>query len=153
MCPDESRPNHAELRMTKQREFEETPSLWLEFTAKVGKVPGKTMDPIPLGKLPSLTSPPAKVDGAERKSKIDNEIRAKILSFIRQRAPSEVDDPGVTIDEIHAHIAAWVRNDPKLAGKSVRKPIIRGHVDDLKNAEDIVHINPDRRPYRYCLAG
>lgn len=152
MCPDETRPNHAEIRMTKQREFEETPSLWLEFIPKIGQVPDKTKEPIPLGKLPSLASPPPKVDGTARKGKIDDEIRAEISSFIRQRAPNQGDNAGVTIDEVHAHIAHWVTGGAKLAKKPLSKPIIRAHVDYLKNARQIVHINPDCRPYRYRLA-
>lgn len=149
MLPDQSRPNHSEIRMTKQREFEETPSIWVEFNGITGTVPGENMEPIALGKQPSLASPPEKFTNAQQKEKIDQEICDEILAFIKERASSQSSSAGVTVKEIQKRIADWVHRDPESGRKTPSISIVREHVDDLAESNRVVHLNPGKKPHRY----
>jgi hypothetical protein len=107
------------------------------------------MEPIALGKQPSLASPPEKFTNAQQKEKIDQEICDEILAFIKERASSQSSSAGVTVKEIQKRIADWVHRDPESGRKTPSISIVREHVDDLAESNRVVHLNPGKKPHRY----
>ena len=104
------------------------------------------MDPIDLGKMPVLATPPVKAPDVDQK-KIEDGERSAILAFTHTHGATE--GSGATYDDMLEHMLEWAEEHPQCARKAQRISIVREHVRLLERSNQVVRLNPGKNPHRF----
>jgi len=122
MRPDEDDEDLSELEMTKQREFQESPTLWLKFHPIVG-APDERAPAIPLGKFPTLGDSPKRTPGInQQKGKWHEDIKAETYRLVCKTPDDLPDKPGMLRSTIERHLIEWGRDC------GIPEKFISGHI-------------------------
>jgi hypothetical protein len=145
MAPPQKEGYPSEIRMTKQREFEEAPHIRVTFKSIVGTVPDVDMEPIALGKQPLVVGQPIEASNSKNDAGMDDEIQAEIISYIKECALTKPDD--ATVPGVHERIRKWTSKGN--GRKHQTLTTIREHLSTLARSGRIIHLNPGKKPYKY----
>lgn len=144
--PEPHRADRVRIQMTKQREFEESPEIWIEMKEAKGKIPDHKMEDMALGKFPVLTSAPEKSSNSKRKARVDKELEDQILKFVAECAPQQ---EGVTILEIEKYLIDWNQQKAEADRKTLVKDFARRYTTQLRKSNRIALLNGGKKPHKY----
>ena len=145
--PEQHRADRVRIQMTKQREFEESPEIWIEMKEAKGKIPpDHNMEDIALGKFPVLTSAPEKPSNSKRKARADKELEDQILKFVAECAPQQ---EGVTILEIEKYLTDWNQQKAEADRKTLVTDFARRYITQLRKSNRIALLNGGKKPHKY----